>query len=242
MGFGEIIRIFLNNLNQPLNITNGPQGISGIHGAQLFGLDFSRSLQLGEHGLSSVTLYYWLFLLLVALSVLLCSRLQDSRLGRAWMAMREDEIAAKAMGINTRNMKLLAFSIGATFGGVAGVLFAAFQGFVSPESFSLTESINVLAMVVIGGMGNIPGVILGAILLSVLPEALRYMGFIADWQQQAFGHVYIDSGILRQLIYSLAMILVMLVRPKGLWPAPEHGKGMTKLDLAQNGANAEAAR
>ncbi len=231
LGFGEIIRIFMNNLNAPVNITNGPQGISGIHGVRLFGWHLNQNINLGSYTINSVTEYYWLFLVLVTLTVIICYRLQDSRIGRAWMAMREDEIAAKAMGINTRNMKLLAFSMGATFGGVAGVMFAAFQGFVSPESFSLMESVNVLAMVVIGGMGNIPGVILGAVLLSVLPEALRYLGFISDWQQAHFGHVYMDSGILRQLIYSLSMILVMLTRPKGLWPAPEHGKGVAALGL-----------
>ncbi len=242
LGFGEIIRIFMNNLNAPVNITNGPQGISGIHGVRMFGWDLNRNISIGSYTITSVTQYYWLFLALVTLTVIICYRLQDSRIGRAWMAMREDEIAAKAMGINTRNMKLLAFSMGATFGGVAGVMFAAFQGFVSPESFSLMESINVLAMVVIGGMGNIPGVILGAILLSVLPEALRYTGFISDWQQHAFNHVYVDTGILRQLIYSMAMILVMLIRPKGLWPAPEHGKGMAALALGQSKAgNAVAA-
>ena len=243
LGFGEIIRIFMNNLNAPVNITNGPQGISGIHGVRLFGWHLNRNIDIGSYTINSVTEYYWLFLVLVTLTVIVCYRLQDSRIGRAWMAMREDEIAAKAMGINTRNMKLLAFSMGATFGGVAGVMFAAFQGFISPESFSLMESVNVLAMVVIGGMGNIPGVILGAVLLSVLPEALRYLGFISDWQQAHFGHVYMDSGILRQLIYSLSMILVMLMRPKGLWPAPEHGKGVAALgignkagDLAKEGA------
>ncbi len=239
LGFGEIIRIFMNNLNAPVNITNGPQGISGIHGIRLFGWHLNRSIEIGSYTINSVTEYYWVFLLLATLSVIVCYRLQDSRIGRAWMAMREDEIAAKAMGINTRNMKLLAFSMGATFGGVAGVMFAAFQGFVSPESFSLMESVNVLAMVVIGGMGNIPGVILGAVLLSVLPEALRYLGFISDWQQAHFGHVYMDSGILRQLIYSLAMILVMLIRPKGLWPAPEHGKGLAALGVGNRAAAAK---
>ena len=234
LGFGEIIRIFMNNLNAPVDITNGPQGISGIHGVRMFGWDLNHNVHLGSYTINSVTEYYWLFLALAMLTVFICYRLQDSRIGRAWMAMREDEIAAKAMGVNTRNMKLLAFSMGATFGGVAGVMFAAFQGFVSPESFSLMESVNVLAMVVIGGMGNIPGVILGAILLSVLPEALRYTGFISDWQQAAFNHVYIDSGILRQLIYSLAMILIMLVRPKGLWPAPEHGKSVASLGIGTN--------
>ncbi len=99
--------------------------------------------------------------MLTIVTIVICVRLQDSRLGRAWMAIREDEIAAKAMGINVRNVKLLAFSLGATFGGVAGAMFAAFQGFVSPESFTLNESIIVLAMVVLGGLGHIPGVVLG---------------------------------------------------------------------------------
>ncbi len=238
LGFGEIIRIFMNNLNAPINITNGPQGISGIHGIRFFGFDINQSLSIGSFTIPSVALYYYVFLILVVLSVILCYRLQDSRIGRAWMAMREDEIAAKAMGINTRNMKLLAFSMGATFGGVAGVMFSAFQGFVSPESFSLLESIIVLAMVVIGGMGHIPGVILGAVILSVLPEVLRYMGFISSWQEHMFGHVFIDTGILRQLIYALAMILIMILRPKGLWPAPEHGKGFVKLPGAAQGGKA----
>jgi amino acid/amide ABC transporter membrane protein 2, HAAT family (TC 3.A.1.4.-) len=137
LGFGEIIRIFMNNLNAPVNITNGPQGISGIHGIHLFGWDLNQNIDIGSFTIPSVAQYYYLFLVLVVFVVILSYRLQDSRIGRAWMAMREDEIAAKAMGINTRNMKLLAFSMGATFGGVAGVMFSAFQGFVSPESFSL---------------------------------------------------------------------------------------------------------
>ena len=112
--------------------------------------------------------------MLTIITIVICVRLQDSRLGRAWMAIREDEIAAKAMGINVRNVKLLAFSLGATFGGVSGAMFSAFQGFVSPESFTLNESIIVLAMVVLGGLGHIPGVVLGAILLAMFPEVLRH--------------------------------------------------------------------
>ena len=122
-----------------------------------------------------MTKYYYLFLVLVVVSVVICYRLERSRIGRAWMAIREDEIAAKAMGINTRNLKLLAFGMGATFGGVSGVMFASFQGFISPESFSLQESVMIVAMVVLGGIGHIPGVILGAVLLAALPEVLRYV-------------------------------------------------------------------
>ncbi len=174
LGFGEIIRIFINNLNAPLNITNGPQGITLIDPIKIAGVTFSKTINFFGYEVSSLVLYYYLFLALTIITVVICMRLQDSRLGRAWMAIREDEIAAKAMGINVRNVKLLAFALGATFGGVAGAMFAAFQGFVSPESFVLNESIIVLAMVVLGGIGHIPGVIVGAILLAVLPELLRY--------------------------------------------------------------------
>jgi branched-chain amino acid transport system permease protein len=152
--------------------------------------------------------------------VIICHRLENSRVGRAWMAIREDEIAAKAMGINTRNLKLLAFGMGATFGGVAGAMFAGFQGFISPESFSLQESIMIVAMVVLGGMGHLPGVVLGALLLAALPEVLRYVA--GDLQSITGGRI--DASILRQLLIALAMIIIMLVRPRGLWPSPEHGK------------------
>ncbi len=124
--------------------------------------------------------YYYLLLALVILIIFVCIRLQNSRVGRAWEAVREDEVAAKAMGINTRNIKLMAFGMGASFGGVAGCLFASMQGFVSPESFGLTESIAILCMVVLGGMGHVPGVVAGAILLSIFPgSAAQHRGAAA---------------------------------------------------------------
>ena len=209
LGFGEIIRVFLNNLDAPVNITNGPKGLDSIDSIKFFGVEFH-----------SVTMYYYLFVALVIFAVLICYRLERSRIGRAWMAIREDEIAAKAMGINTRNLKLLAFGMGATFGGVSGVMFGAFQGFVSPESFSLAESVMIVAMVVVGGIGHIPGVLLGALLLSALPEVLRYVA--SPLQELSGGRL--DASILRQLLIALAMIGVMLSRPRGLWPSPEHGK------------------
>jgi len=225
LGFGEIIRVFMNNLDHPVNITNGPKGIGQIDGISLFGISLSKTLDIGGFSLTSVTLYYYLFLALVTVSVIICHRLEVSRIGRAWMAIREDEIAAKAMGINTRNMKLLAFGMGATFGGVSGSMFAAFQGFISPESFSLMESVMIVAMVVLGGIGNLPGVILGAVLLSALPEVLRYVA----GPLQALTDGRLDAAILRQLLIALAMIIVMLLRPRGLWPAPEHGKALTQV-------------
>jgi branched-chain amino acid transport system permease protein len=220
LGFGEIIRVFLNNLEHPVNITNGPRGLDRIDPMNLFGFSFGKALEIGDLRIPSVTLYYWLFLGLVVASLLVCYRLETSRIGRAWMAIREDEIAAKAMGINTRNMKLLAFGMGATFGGVSGSMFAAFQSFVSPESFSLMESVMIVAMVVVGGIGHLPGVIVGALLLAVLPEALRYVA--GDIQNMTGGRI--DASILRQMLIALAMIVIMLVRPRGLWPSAEHAK------------------
>jgi branched-chain amino acid transport system permease protein len=226
LGFGEIIRIFMNNLNDPVNITNGPQGINLIDPIRVFGVNLAgeqgsrATVFIGSFSMPSVNAYYFLFLVLTIATVFVTSRLQHSRLGRAWVAIREDEIAAKAMGINTRNVKLLAFSMGATFGGVAGAMFASFQGFVSPESFSLTESIAVLAMVVLGGIGHIPGVVLGGALLAALPEILRHV--VEPLQMKLFGKVLIESEVLRQLLYGLAMVVIMLTRPAGLWPSPKH--------------------
>jgi len=220
LGFGEIIRVFMNNLDAPVNITNGPKGIAQIDSIRIFGFDLGKTHEILGIEFASVTLYYYLFLALVVFSVMICYRLERSRIGRAWMAIREDEIAAKAMGINTRNMKLLAFGMGATFGGVSGVMFASFQGFVSPESFSLQESVMIVAMVVLGGIGHIPGVILGALLLAALPEVLRYVA----GPLQAMTDGRLDAAILRQLLIALAMIAIMLARPRGLWPSPEHGK------------------
>jgi branched-chain amino acid transport system permease protein len=165
-------------------------------------------------------MYYYVFVLCSLLVVWVCTRLQHSRIGRAWAAIREDEIAAKAMGINTRNVKLLAFAMGASFGGLSGAMFAGFQGFVSPESFTLWESVTVLACVVLGGIGHIPGVIFGAVLLAILPEILR--STMTPLQNAIFGHVIVDTEVIRQLLYGLAMVIVMLRRPEGLWPAPKH--------------------
>ncbi len=219
LGFGEIIRIFLNNLDRPINLTNGPKGIGSIDPIQLFGINLSKPVSIFGFQVPSLYLLFYFFLILAVLVAIVCYRLERSRIGRAWVAIREDEIAAEAMGINTRNMKLLAFAIGASFAGAAGVLFGAFQGFVSPESFTLWESIVVLAMVVMGGMGHIPGVILGAILLSIFPELLRSIA--APIQQFLFGSVLIDVEIIRQLLYGLALILIMLYRPNGIWQKPD---------------------
>ena len=228
LGFGEIVRILMNNFDkvglpwsdESYNVTNGPRGITGIDGLNFFGFKISKGLDLFGLQITSLQLYYFVFLAFAIVSVIGVSRLQHSRIGRAWQALREDEIAAKAMGINTRNVKLAAFAFGALTGGLAGGLFASMQGFVSPESFGLLESIMILAMVVLGGMGHIPGVILGAVLLSAMPEVIRYAAD-ENMQHRIFGTVLIAPEVLRNLIFSLAMILIMLFQPAGLWPSPE---------------------
>jgi len=221
LGFGEIIRILMRNLDRPVNITNGAKGISGIDSLSLFGLEFRGVYHLLGVKIPALYLWYYLFAALIVAIVFICIRLQRSRVGRAWHAICEDEDVARAMGINVRNFKLLAFAMGASFGGVAGVMFASFQGFVSPESFTLQESIVVLAMVVLGGIGHVPGVILGAVMLSALPELLRSQA--VPVQEALFGTVLVDPEILRQLFYGLALVLVMIFRPGGVWPAKHAG-------------------
>lgn len=240
LGFGEIIRIFLSNLNGPVNITNGPQGINLIDPVRIGGVSLAGEpgsggvVHVAGWSMPSVNAYYYLFLVLCLLTVFISQRLQHSRLGRAWIAIREDEIAAKAMGIHVRNMKLLAFAMGAAFGGVAGAMFGAFQGFISPESFTLTESIAVLAMVVLGGIGHIPGVILGAVLLAALPEILRHT--VEPVQMTLFGQIWIEAEVLRQLMYGLALVLIMLARPAGLWPSPRREDRPRSASELQRGA------
>ncbi|HWA13868.1 MAG TPA: ABC transporter ATP-binding protein [Burkholderiales bacterium] len=217
LGFGEIVRIFMNNLSQPVNITNGPQGVTLIDPFRIGGLDFSRADTVAGLTFSGPIKYYYLLLVVLLLVIVVNLRLQDSRLGRAWVAIREDETAAQAMGINTRNVKLLAFAMGASFGGIAGGIFSASQGFISPESFVFLESIMVLSMVVLGGMGNVWGVILGALLLSFVPEILRYT--VEPAQRAMFGRMVIEPEVIRMLLFGLALVLMMLFRPAGLWPS-----------------------
>jgi branched-chain amino acid transport system permease protein len=205
LGFGEIVRIFLNNLSRPVNITNGPQGIGGID-----------PFRVGEFSLASPQEIFGLDVsgpVIIVVNL----RLQNSRIGRAWEAIREDEIAARASGIDTTRIKLLAFAMGATFGGVAGGMFSAIQSFISPESFVLVESVMVLSMVVLGGMGNIWGVILGALLLSFVPEILRWT--VEPAQMALFGRMLIEPEVIRMLLFGLALVLVMLFRPAGLLPS-----------------------
>jgi branched-chain amino acid transport system permease protein len=228
LGFGEIVRIFLNNLSRPVNLTNGPQGVTGIDPFTLGDFSFARSETFLGLTFSGPIKYYYLLLAVMVGILALNVRLQDSRIGRAWEAVREDETAARAMGINTTHMKLLAFAMGATFGGVAGGMFSAIQGFISPESFILVESILVVSMVVLGGMGNIWGVVLGALLLSFVPEILRWT--VEPVQRALFGHMLVEPEVIRMLIFGFAMVLIMLYRPAGLLPS-----AVRKRELAHDG-------
>jgi branched-chain amino acid transport system permease protein len=189
LGFGEMTRIVLNNWDE---VTGGPNGVLGIARPAVFGLVLRQPIH-----------YYFLILIFVVITVFIVIRLNDSRIGRALMAIREDEVAAQAMGVNVTLMKLLAFALGAALAGTVGVFFAAKMTFVSPESFTFMESVMILCMVVLGGMGSIPGVIVGAIALIILPEALR--------QFQMY----------RLLVFGGAMVLMMVFRPQGLIPSTQ---------------------
>ena len=206
LGFGEIIRIILVNWTE---FSNGPNGISSIPRPSFFGLDFTRSAPEGGQTFSGffglefspmhrLIFLYYLILVLALLTHAFVSRLRKLPVGRAWEALREDEIACQAMGMNTTNIKLSAFAIGAMLGGFAGVFFAARQGFISPESFVFTESAIILAIVVLGGMGSQMGVVLAATLLVLIPE---------------FGRNFAEY---RMLLFGLAMVLIMVWRPGGL--------------------------
>jgi branched-chain amino acid transport system permease protein len=198
LGFGEIVRITLNNLDA---ITGGPNGIASIPAPQLFGHGMSDDLKLGPVTISGNAQYFYLTLVLIALVLMAIYRVNDSRMGRAWVAIREDEVAAAAMGINTTLIKLLAFGAGAFFAGMAGSVDAHFGTQVSPDSYVFQISVLILAMVVLGGLGNPPGVVLGAVLLTFLPEKLR------------------DLSDIRFLVFGFALVFIMRFRPEGLLPS-----------------------
>jgi branched-chain amino acid transport system permease protein len=202
LGFGEIVRIILNNW---MTLTNGPNGILGIKPPGIYYPDFLNGFSIEHLWLRKLHLIYYVILGLAVLTILSVHRLNFSRVGRAWEAIREDETAAELMGVDTFKLKLLAYAMGALFGGLAGAFFAARMHFVSPESFTFIESATVLAMVVLGGMASIPGIIVGALALIVLPEVFR-----------AF-------ELYRMLALGGAMVVMMQFRPEGLIPARRMG-------------------
>jgi branched-chain amino acid transport system permease protein len=214
LAFGEIIRIVLLNW---YDFTGGPNGISGIPKPTLFGLEFTR----GEGGFadyfgipfSTIHRFVYLYFIILALAVvthLVTKRLRRLPIGRAWEALREDEIACRSLGINTTNTKLTAFAIGAMFGGFAGSFFATRQGFISPESFTFIESAIILAIVVLGGLGSQIGVVIASIIMIGGMEMLRNLGFMT----QIFGPDF-DPVQYRMLIFGLAMVLIMVWKPRG---------------------------
>jgi branched-chain amino acid transport system permease protein len=203
LGFGEIVRIVLNNW---MDLTNGPNGILGIAPPSVTYPVLEAGLHFETMQLKRLPPLYYVVLGLAVLTMVAVHRLNFSRIGRAWEAIREDETAAELMGVDTFRLKLLAYGAGAVFGGLAGAFFAARMRSVSPSSFTFIESAMVLSMVVLGGMGSIPGIILGSLALVALPEVFR------------------EFELYRMLAFGGAMTVMMLFRPKGLWPAKRVGQ------------------
>ena len=220
LGFGEIIRVILVNWTE---LTNGPDGISGVPRPELFGLPFTRRPEEGVtafhqffdisySGIHRVIFLYYLILLLALVTNWFVLRIRNLPIGRAWEALREDEIACRSLGINPTNTKLSAFALGAMFAGFAGAFFATRQGFISPESFTFIESAIILAIVVLGGMGSQIGVVIAAIILIGLPELARQLADLGP-----------AIGQLRMLLFGAAMVTIMVWRPRGLFTRREPG-------------------
>jgi branched-chain amino acid transport system permease protein len=235
LGFAEVVRALLNNFDKPINITNGPKGITPIGKPPLF---FQPLLEFLGFRVNPSVLYpfyfYFLVLLIVILTVLVTRRLEESRIGRAWKAIREDEIAAAAMGIPVVRMKLLGLAVGASFASAVGVLFAAKQVFINPESFTFMESIGVLAMVILGGLGSIPGAILGATGVTILNlqllkglslwlNSIRQSGivlsipFLGDFSLSQIPAQF-EPAKYERMVFGLILILMMMFRPQGVLP------------------------
>jgi branched-chain amino acid transport system permease protein len=231
LGFGEVIRVLANNLDKPINFTNGPKGITPISRPPIFFAPALRAIGIEPDPNVIYPLYlYFIVLAIVGVTVLVNRRLEDSHIGRAWEAIREDQTAAQAMGVPLVRMKLLAFACGASFAGAVGVLFSAKQVFINPESFTFMESIGVLAMVILGGMGSIPGAILGATVVTVLNlqvlkglslwlNELRNAGTtifgwsLTNWPTQ------LEPAKYERMVFGLILVLMMIFRPQGILPA-----------------------
>jgi branched-chain amino acid transport system permease protein len=218
LGFGEVIRVLANNLDKPINLTNGPRGITPISRPPFpFDLSYSEG-------------FYFLVLLIVAVVIVVNRRLENSHIGRAWEAIREDQLAAQAMGVPLVRSKLLAFACGASFAGVMGVVFAAKQVFINPESFTFLESIGVLAMVILGGMGSIPGAIIGATVVTVLNlqvlkglslwlNELKNAGVVVLGYSLADLPTQLEPAKYERMIFGIILVLMMIFRPQGIFPA-----------------------
>ena len=222
LGFGEVIRLLANNLDKPVNITNGAQGITSIGQAPMFFQPVITAVGLQPSAGAEYRLYmYALAIIIVALTIVVARRLNDSRIGRAWTAIREDETAAIAMGVPLVRMKLLAFGAGASFAGAMGVLFAAKQLFISPPTFDLVRSISILAMVILGGMGSIPGVVLGATVITLLNLRLLpdFASQLTLWRNSGLPiPSWFDPVSYQRLLFGLVLILMTIFRPEGILP------------------------
>jgi branched-chain amino acid transport system permease protein len=212
LGFGQIVRIILNNWE---SVTNGPKGIADIPSPVVGVYSFDTGISLGALTLPRVANFYYLILLLAIGIAVAAHRLNHSRIGRAWVSFAEDELAAASSGINVTALKLLAF-IGASFAGMAGVIYASLMSFVDPMSFTFMESAMIVCMVVLGGMGSIPGVIVGAAVLVVLPEKLR------EFHQ------------IRMLLFGAALIAMMIFRPEGLIPSRRRKQELLEGEMNRN--------
>jgi len=225
LGFGEIIRIVMNNLDKPVNITNGPKGITPIQPPEIFGFTLNQSIH-----------YYFIVIGIVFFVIFVTRRLEHSRIGRAWAAIREDEVAARAMGIPLLRTKLMAFAIGASFAGTMGVIFAAKQTFVDPSSFGFMESIGVLAMVILGGMGSIPGAILGATAVVMLQAQVlkSFSEFIAQLRDSGVLNIptQLEPAKFERLIFGLILVVMMIFRPQGFIPAKRREMDLPKEEAA----------
>jgi branched-chain amino acid transport system permease protein len=231
LGFGEVIRVLANNLDKPINFTNGPKGITPIGRPPIFFAAALRAVGIEPDPNVIYPLYlYALVLLIVGATVVVNRRLEDSHIGRAWEAIREDQTAAQAMGVPLVRMKLLAFACGASFAGAVGVLFSAKQIFINPESFTFMESIGVLAMIILGGMGSIPGAILGATVVTVLN--LQVLKGLSLWVNdlrnagvEIFGYnlanlpTQLEPAKYERMVFGLILVLMMIFRPQGILPA-----------------------
>jgi branched-chain amino acid transport system permease protein len=241
LGFGEVIRVLANNLDKPINLTNGPQGITPIQRPPLPAFLTAAAVTdqlsqwagrpIGEGDLYAL-FFYSLALILLVFTIVFASRLDRSRLGRSWTAIREDDVAAVAMGVPLRRTKLTAFAIGAAFSGAMGVIYAANRTFVSPETFSLTQSISILVMVILGGLGSIPGVVLGAAIVTLLNiDVLQTLSLQLSSLRQGDGFIPIinvpwadlpsqlDPARYQRLVFGLLLIFMMIFRPEGIIPA-----------------------
>lgn len=235
LGFAEVVRALVNNLDKPINLTNGPRGISPIVKPPLF---FHGWVEFFGAQVSEATLYpfyfYFLVLLFVFAIVIVTRRLERSRIGRAWKAIREDELAAATMGIPVVRMKLLGFAVGASFASAVGVLFAAKQVFINPESFTFMESIGVLAMVILGGSGSVPGAILGATGVTIINlQLLKGLSLWLNGLRQSGAELFIpllgsyplsqlpvqfEPAKYERMVFGLILILMMIFRPQGVLP------------------------